>query len=259
MKTVLAVLFMIASAGAPPLALNSTSRVRDFARLPNWPGIWQNTAWLVDESGRPPGGSARVQADAQLLGSPPYNPEWAAKYQAAMKDKASLAARSAVSKICLRAFPGVMEGPRTFQVVILPEETLLVFESGQVRHIYTDGRAHPNSDEVWETSLGDSIGHWERDLLMVDTIARRSSEPVTAMAWASMLSEQAHFTERFRMVDPDTLENDLQIDDPVAFSKPWLVTLRYKRLHNMDRMIPYDCDENDRNPVINDRIGIAKP
>jgi len=153
----------------------------------------------------------------------------------------------------------LMEGPRPFQVAVLPEETLLVFESGQVRHIYTDGRGHPAADDLWETPLGDSVGHWERDTLVIDTIARLTTEPVTVNAWVSLLSPEAHFTERFRLVDRDTLENQLTIHDPVALAGPWSMTLRYQRQRNMRRMLPYDCDENDRNPVVDGKAGIAPP
>jgi hypothetical protein len=99
----------------------------------------------------------------------------------------------------------------------------------------------------------------ERDVLVIDTIARLSSEPMAPFAWVSLLSKEAHFTERLRLVDDDTLENQLTIDDPVALAKPWSMTLRYKRLRNMRRMIPYDCDENDRNPVVDGKIGVATP
>lgn len=255
-KLAVLVFACVATARAAP---NSADRVRAFARLPDWPGVWQNTAWLMDASGRPPGGTAQIRADSQLPRMPPYNHEWADKYEAGMKDAAALATKSAVSKSCMRSFPGLMESPRTFQVTILPEETLLVFESAQVRHIYTDGRAHPSADDLWETSLGDSVGHWERDVLVVETVARLSSEPVTSGAWLSLLSEQAHFTERFRLLDSDTLENQLTIDDPIALARPWSITLRYKRLRNMSRMVPYDCAENDRNPVVDGKIGISPP
>jgi hypothetical protein len=251
---------VVACAAAARAAPNSAERVRAFARLPHWAGIWQSTVWwLVDETGRPPGGSAQIRADSQLIRTPPYNHEWAAKYEAGIKGSAALAARNAVFKACMRPFPGLMESPRTFQVVTVPEETLLVFESAQVRHIYTDGRAHPAADDLWETPLGDSVGHWERDVLVIDTIARLSSEPVTVLAWMSLLSKEAHFTERFRLLDEDTLENQLTIEDPVALARPWSVTLKYKRLRNMRRMIPYDCDENDRNPVIDGKVGVAPP
>ena len=73
------------------------------------------------------------------------------------------------------------------QIATLPEETLLVFENGQVRHIYTDGRQHPSGEDIRPTALGDSVGRWERDTLVIDTISRDSSEPLTPRAWVSLL------------------------------------------------------------------------
>ena len=238
---------------------NDAARVRAFAREPNWTGIWQSSVWLSDASGRPPGGSARVRATEQLWRDPPYNDVWEATYRRALGDTATIAAKNVGITVCLRSFPGLMEGPRAFQVAILPEETLIVFESGQVRHVYTDGREHPSEDDLWSTDLGDSIGRWEGDTLIVDTIARKSSEPLVPGAWASLLSERAHFTERLRMTDRDTLEDRLTIDDPIALAKSWTMTLQFKRLPHMQRMLPYDCTENERNPVINGEVTIAPP
>ena len=109
-----------------------------------------------------------------------------------------------------------MEAPWMFEVAVLPEETLLIFENGQVRHLYTDGRAHPSNDDLWPTPLGDSIGHWEGDTLVVDTVARLSSEPLAPRAWVSMLSDRAHFTERLRLLDEDDVEDQLTIEDPIS-------------------------------------------
>ena len=238
-------------------AKNDAARVHEFARQPNWTGIWQSTVWLSDASGRPPGGAAEVRATEQLWRDPPYNNEWAATYREALSDTASMAAKNAGLTVCLRTFPGLMEGPRTFQVAILPEETLIVFESGQVRHVYTDGRAHPAGNDLWPTDLGDSIGHWEGDTLIIDTTARQSASPLVPGAWASLLSDRAHFIERFRMTDEDTLEDRMTIEDPVALAKPWAMTLQFKRLRNMHRMLPYDCTENERNPVVDGRVTIT--
>ena len=240
-------------------ATNDAARVRAFAREPNWTGIWQSSVWLSDASGRPPGGAAWVRAAEQLWRDPPYNKLWEATYRAALADTATIAAKNAGLTVCLRSFPGLMEGPREFQVAILPEETLIVFESGQVRHVYTDGRAHPSEDDLWPMDLGDSIGHWEGDALLVDTIARKSSEPLVPGAWASLLSERAHFSERMRMVDRDTLEDQLTIVDPIALARPWMMTLQFKRLTHMQRMLPYDCTENERNPIVDGQVTIAPP
>jgi hypothetical protein len=245
--------------GAAQTAPSHTARVKAFARLPDWSGIWLNSVWLADASGRPPGGPAAVRANAQMRKEPPYNEVWAAKYRAVNQDTAGIAAKAAALTSCLRGYPGLMEGPMHFQIAALPGETLIVFESGQVRHIYTDGRSHPGPDDLWPTPLGDSIGHWEGDTLVIDTIERISSDVVAPAAWGALLSDQARFTERWRMVDPDTLENQMTIDDPVTLAKPWVMRLQYKRQRVMDRMLPFDCTENERNPVVDGKLIVAPP
>lgn len=262
-RWLLAVMSALCAAGvhaaSAPAARSDAARVGAFARLPNWTGIWESSVWLSDASGRPPGGAAEVRATEQLWRDPPYNAAWEATYRAALADTAAIAAKNSGGTWCLRTFPGLMEGPRAFQVATLPEETLIVFESGQVRHVYTDGRAHPPDDDLWPTDLGDSIGHWEGQTLVIDTVARMSAEPMVPGAWASLLSDRAHFIERLRMADRDTLEDLMTIEDPVALAKPWTLTLRYKRMRNMQRMIPYDCTENERNPVVDGKLTIAPP
>lgn len=233
------------------------ARVAQFKRLPNWTGLWVTAVWQVGLSGRPPGGEQELRANLQLLKAPPYNAEWNARYQAGVQNKAMMEARNATIRACTRSFPALMEAPWQFQVATLPEETLVVFENGQVRHVYTDGRAHPSGDDIWPTPLGDSIGHWEGDTLVIDTVARDSTEPLAPRAWVSMLSDGAHFTERMRLVDASTLEDRLRIDDPVEFTHPWDITLRYSRVTEMNRMIPMNCTDNDRNPVVDGKIIIT--
>jgi hypothetical protein len=237
---------------------NSPARVRAFAALPDWNGMWQSSVWPMDVSGRVPGGDAKFKSTLQLLGHPPYNDEWEERFQTGMKDTVALAAKNATFKACTRGFPSIMEGPSVFQIVILPEETLLVFESQQVRHIYTDGRQHPAKEELWPTFLGDSIGHWQGDTLIVDTIAR-TLEPLAPRAWLSVLSDQAHFTERLRVVSRTELEDQLTIEDPIALARPWRLDFKYTRLATISRMLPYDCTENERNPVVDGKIIIATP
>jgi len=91
-----------------------------------------------------------------------------------------------------RGFPAIMEGPMVFQIVVSPEETLLVFESQQVRHIYNGGPPAPTNGG----SVADALGgfHWPlaRHTLVVDTIAR-NSEPIAPRAWLSMLERSGTF------------------------------------------------------------------
>jgi hypothetical protein len=255
---VAAILFLVSAVaqGATP---TNAERAAQFKRLPNWSGLWVTAFWQVGVNGRPVGGEKELRQNLQLLKDPPYNPEWNARYQAGLQDRAMMDARFATLKACTRSFPSLMESVWQFQIATLPEETLLVFENGQVRHVYTDGRPHPSGEDIWPTPLGDSIGHWEGDTLVIDTVARLSSEPLTVRAWVSLLSDQAHFTERVRLVDANTLEDRLRIDDPISLAHPWDLALRFTRVTDMNRMIPMNCDENDRNPVVDGKIIITPP
>jgi hypothetical protein len=261
MRRALFVVSVLAFAGVSATGVHSynATRAAQFSQLPDWSGLWISAVWSMDISGRVIGGDAKLRASLQLLRPPPYNPQWAANYQAALQDKAALDARNAILKVCVRSFPALMEAPWQFQIATLPEETLLVFENGQVRHVYTDGRPHPTGDNLWPTPLGDSIGRWEGQTLVIDTVARSASEPLAPRAWVAMLSEAAHITERLWRVDADTLEDQMRIDDPVSLASPWVLTLQFRHVTEMDRMIPTNCTENDRNPVMDGKMVITQP
>ncbi len=257
---VVLILVLTSPAGlATEAASGDSARISQFARLPNWSGLWVSAAWSLGTSGRPAGGEEELKAKLQLIRPPPYNAQWAAKYEAALQDKAALAARTATFKVCTRSFPALMEAPQQFQVATLPEETLLIFENGQVRHVYTDGRSHPAGDDLWPTPLGDSVGHWEGQTLIIDTVARSASESLAPRARVALLSEDAHFTERLRKVDANTLEDEMRIDDPTALASPWIFTLRFRRVTEMNRMISTNCVENDRVQVIDGKMVITNP
>jgi hypothetical protein len=253
---------LLLTASLAHAAPNLPRRVQAFARLPDWTGLWETTASkaCTTASGIC---STTFGVGLKLTGHPPYNPEWEQKYQAALV-AAKAAGTDVAPKGCgqgapdyVRSFPNIMEGVMIFQVVVTPEETLFVMDHGEVRHIYTDRRAHPGKDDLWPTPLGDSIGHWVGHTLVIDTVARTAG-PISMFAPVAELSEQAHFTEQVRRIDQDTLEDQLTIDDPVRFVRPWTVTLRYTRVRDLTRFLPYDC-EADRNPVENGKFTIAPP
>jgi hypothetical protein len=198
------------------------------------------------------------------LAPPPYNAEWEAKRQAALAAVARAQASGAPpfdAKACGFRFPAMMESPALFQLVPTPEETLIIFDNyTPTRHIYTDGRKHPKKEDRWPTAAGDSIGHWEGDTLVVDTVAHKAGyAALLPMPGVAELSEEAHFTERLRRIDADTFEDDMTIEDPSRLTRPWRITVRYKRLAALDRMIPYECMENDRNSIVDGKMEITPP
>jgi len=85
------------------------------------------------------------------------------------------------------------------------------------REIYTDGRGH--STTVGPTWMGDSIGKWEGDTLVVDTT---NFNDKSWLDWTGHPhSDQLHLVERIRRVDHNTLRDDMTFDDPKAYTHPW--------------------------------------
>jgi len=109
------------------------------------------------------------------------------------------------------------------------------------RQIFTDGRTLPQID--MPSFKGYSTGRWDGDTLVVQTIGfndgmwlDRSGSPVT---------DAAKMTERFRRVNYGTMEIEITIDDPKAYTRPWTIKLIHKIVLDTD-LIDYMCVENER-------------
>jgi hypothetical protein len=211
-------------------------RVERFAQLPNWSGIW-----LAD--GLEPGidGFSVSRLPAFLLVNPetPWNEATTAKIQAELATNPELQVAPAAGW----GYPLMMDGAPPLQFVVTPEETLIFNTYRDLRHVYTDGRPHPAEEDRWPTTWGDSVGRWEGDTLVIDTVSVR--EPNKYFGVVVWLSDQAHYTERLRMVAPDRIEGEMTVVDPATLSRDWVVKLQYKRADGWDRLI-HDAYDNDR-------------
>jgi hypothetical protein len=119
--------------------------------------------------------------------------------------------------------------------------TILHEEYRDRRIIPTDGRAH-GSARQW---FGDSVGRWEGDTLVVDTINFLDR---TNYEWASIWtrpSETLHLVERFTRIDADTLEYKITVEDPTTFSAPWTAVIPISRLADETRIFEYACHEGN--------------
>ena len=123
--------------------------------------------------------------------------------------------------------------------------TIIAEWSSQTRRIFTDGRKHPVDPDP--TYQGHSIGHWEGDTLVIDTIGVRGDTVFDATGLGH--SDQMHITERMRQSSPTELEDQITVEDPVAFTHPWVITRKYKRGGPDLQIMEYICEENNRNPV----------
>lgn len=115
--------------------------------------------------------------------------------------------------------------------------------------VYTDGRGHLPPDEIWATFSGDSIGHWEGETLVFETIAMVGDGSTILDRTGLTLSGKQKVTTRLRKTAPDMLESQMTIEDPVALTRPWTVTRLYKRQPVGSRVFDYVCTENNRNPI----------
>jgi len=229
-----ALMALLAGAATASFAApNSAKRVKSFAKLPDWGGYW-----IVD-SIHETAGSLLDVPKVKLFGDIPYNPKWMADYN---KRRGEL--RDKDVKACVIDFPATMESPQAFMLTVLPEQTIYIAGDGTFRQIFTDGRKHPPKDELFPTVNGHSIGRWEGETLVVDTIGRVAG-PVRFLG-AAAFSDQARFSERIRKTGKDRLEDVMTIDDPVALTHPWTVTFGYDRTTLIDRLDPYYCELDDR-------------
>jgi hypothetical protein len=143
--------------------------------------------------------------------------------------------------------PGIMMvGQYPIEFLFTPGRVTMHFEAWmQLRSVWTDGRKLPDD---WDPSFyGFSTGHWEGSTLAVDTVGVKT---VTEIRGGVAHSDQMHITEHFHLAkdDPNTLVDEMVVEDPLALEKPWHTTLRYKRARDQD-LLEFVCAENDRNPV----------
>ena len=119
---------------------------------------------------------------------------------------------------------------------IVHEATIHTF-----RQIFMDGRKHPA--DLGPTWLGPSIGWWEKDTLVIDTVGFNDK------AWFDSAghphTEQLHTTERYTRLDLGRLENKVTIDDPGAYTRPWTATFMATATLG-DEVMEFFCQENNQ-------------
>jgi hypothetical protein len=146
--------------------------------------------------------------------------------------------------LCLPdGMPTVLATALPVEILQTPGKVTMIAEFGtQVRHIYLDAAGHPGPDDLNFNFFGDSIGHWDGDTLVVETVGVQTS---TLLFDYVPHGEALRITERYRLLEPNLLEIRITMEDPEYFTEPWTVTRMFARRPGM-RLGEYVC-ENQRN------------
>jgi hypothetical protein len=138
-----------------------------------------------------------------------------------------------VPRIYLQPFP--------LQIVQTPKEVIILYEYDHtVRHVFTDGRKHP--EDLTPTYMGDSIGRWDGDTFVVDTVGFNEKTWLDRIGHSH--SDQLHVIERFQRMNLNDLELDVSMEDPKALATPWSVHLQFQ-LHPDWNIAEQVCADNN--------------
>ena len=129
------------------------------------------------------------------------------------------------------------------KIIQTPDQLVILYEQNYgVRQIYTDGRSLPDNDPLpwW---FGYSIGRWEGDILVVETTGFR--DDVWLDYNGSPLTSSGKMTERFRRVNYGTMEIDITIEDPKAYTGPFTVRVN-QRIMPDTNLLEFICLEGEQ-------------
>jgi len=139
---------------------------------------------------------------------------------------------------------GLLSEP--IKIVQAPRLTMILYEVDNLhRQIYTDGRTLPKEFD-FPAYLGYSVGHWERDVFIVETAGFNDKTSLDLMGHPH--SEALRITERFHRRDFGHLDVEMTFDDPTMYTKPFTIKIPHDLLADADIFESF-CNENEKDSV----------
>lgn len=211
---------------------------RSFATLPDWDGIWNaGRTWLDSND---------IQASTMAAAlTPQYREYYVQQVKAEAEGRHWWAAAFCLPDGFIR---GVSRGPQQF--FIRPSQVLMITDqlvSTQVRWVYMDGQGHRPESEQFAQWMGESIGFWDGNALVIHTNqVRQWNATHSLFEW----SDQLTAVERYERMGDEIL-GEITLYDPVAFQYPLHAKLRFTRGQTLDRMVYGTCsDTNGPSPKV---------
>ena len=162
--------------------------------------------------------------------------------QALVKERRENNLKDSPSGFCLPDGVTQFGNFHPYRVVQTPAILVMIseFDIPGYRQIFLDGRSHPkNLEPTW---MGHSVGHWEGDTLLVDSVGFNDK------TWLGLNphTEMLHLTERWRRPDLGHLEVEFTIDDPGAYVKSWTIKKVSDLAPKGDEVQEFICNENNK-------------
>lgn len=202
-------------------------------------GVWESQ-WPGDQL-RKPGDPPRPVE----VGPAPLKPEYLAQYQAAQKALADASARGQpiagnnVTECLPEGMPAMMAPSFPMEVVATPQQINMTQEAySQTRRIYLN-RKQMALDDAEPQFYGHSVGHWEGNTLVVNTIGVKERVRMRGVPHSPAM----RIDERMYPTGPDTFEDKITVTDPEYLTGPWTFTYHYKRKPGYD-LGEYICENN---------------
>jgi hypothetical protein len=137
-----------------------------------------------------------------------------------------------------------LQSTNSFQIIQTSDVIAIITEHIDYRMIYTDGRGHPEDILDYPEWMGHSIGRWDGDTLVVETIGMREETWLDTAGFEH--SNRLRIIERFQKPGPDTIRLTVTIDDPVFYTKPFTYGRNVNRMAKDVRLMPARCADNER-------------
>ncbi len=214
---------------------------------PEWAGTWANAPGMGTNFS-----SFQGPRDPKELPSifpeehGPFTPELQAAYLARReRQKRGESVYDPMLQCIPQGMPSMMAPVHPSIMAVTPTViTWMTHEMNNYREIYIDGRAHPK--HLKPSLTGHSIGHWEGNTLVIDTVAISTKSALSRGGLPH--SDQLHLQERVHMRNDGQLEWQITAIDPAVLTAPWTMTKRYVRVDEDDpkqqQVGEYVCEDN---------------
>jgi hypothetical protein len=225
-------IMLAAAAPAQDAAIPRADGYAELERLPDWSGVW-NPDWSLLFAA---GGGRQAQAQ------PKFTPDAQAKLDAFRKRQEEEGVSQDAQIRCIPpGMPGIMRQPYPIEFIFSPGRVTMFAETySQARRIYTDGRALPDDPDFLFN--GTSIGRWDGDALIVETVG---FSPLINYVAGVPHGDKMHIEERIWLEKPDVMRIVMTITDPGVLTEPYVQQIAYKKEPTWE-IREYVCEENNR-------------